>query len=711
MARSPSTGLTKQMPGSYDLWLVLLSLLVAILASYTALDLATRITVAKGRAARAWLSGGAFAMGTGIWSMHFIGMLAFSLPVPLGYDVTTTLLSMAIAVLVSGFALYLVSRATLGRGHLLLGGVLMGIGIACMHYTGMAAMQMSPPIEYDPWAFAASLAIAILASLAALWIAFTLRGDSGWMMLAKPASAVIMGFAITGMHYTGMAAARFAPGSVCLTAEIVGDSWVAGALAAVTTMILLGTLLLSVFDARIAAARLAAALQAANAELRHLTLHDTLTKLPNRILLEDRIGQALEECRRAGALCAVLFVDLDRFKMVNDALGHLAGDELLRAVAGRLRSLVRMEDSVARLGGDEFVLLLRRLKDSSDAAIVARKLIAALSAPVRVQGHELRVTSSIGISVYPMHGDSAEALITNADAAMYHIKKSGRNDFRFFAPQMGDFFPERLALENDLRGALEAGQLELHYQPKVALQSGRVTGMEALARWRHPERGLIAPAEFIPLAEETGLIVPVGQWVAREACRQNRAWQNQGLPRMPVAINLSAVQLRRTDLVETVALALQESGLEARFLELEVTESAVMQNASEASVMLERLRRMGVNLAIDDFGTGYSSLSYLKRFPLNALKIDRSFVRDISCDADDAAIVQAIIALAHGLGLKVIAEGVENDAQLQFLRSLGADEYQGYLLTRALPRDEFARWLEGAVASKARAGRPLLTPA
>src|ERR1700741_2856738 len=282
------------MSGSYDFGLVLISLLVAILASYAALDLATRITVSKGRAARAWLIGGAFAMGTGIWSMHFIGMLAFNLPIPRGYDVPITLLSMAIAVVVSGFALYTASRDTLRRRHLLAGGVLMGIGIACMHYPGMAAMRMSPAIDYEPLAFAASIVIAILASLAALWIAFTLRADSGWMMYAKPASAVIMGLAITGMHYTGMAAARFAAGSICLNAELVGDSWVAGTIAGVTALILLGTLLLSVFDARMAAARLAAALQAANAELKHATLHDPLTRLPNRALLEDRIGQAIE---------------------------------------------------------------------------------------------------------------------------------------------------------------------------------------------------------------------------------------------------------------------------------------------------------------------------------------------------------------------------------------------------------------------------------
>jgi diguanylate cyclase (GGDEF)-like protein len=451
---------------------------------------------------------------------------------------------------------------------------------------------------------------------------------------------------------------------------------------------------------------LAAALQRANAELTHLTLHDTLTKLPNRILIEDRIGRAIEECRRAGERCAVLFVDLDRFKLVNDTLGHLAGDEVLRTAAERLRSSVRLEDSVARVGGDEFVILLRRVAHDQDAALVARKIIGALGAPAQVFGRELRVTPSVGVSVFPMHGDNAEALITNADAAMYHIKKSVRNDFAFFAPQMSAVPPGRLALENDLRKALEGAQFELHYQPKVAVQSARITGMEALVRWRHPERGMIAPAEFIPLAEDTGLILPLGQWVMREACRQNRAWQDQGLPSMPVAINLSAVQLRRTDLVGAVAAVLHESALEPRFLELEITESVVMQNAAEAIGMLAELSRMGVHVAIDDFGTGYSSLSYLKRFPLRGLKIDRSFVRDISSDPDDAAIVQAIIALAHGLRLKVIAEGVETPEQLQFLRSLGSDEYQGYYRSKPLPADAFARLL----AQEAHASEPDAQP-
>jgi diguanylate cyclase (GGDEF)-like protein len=683
------------MSGSYSYWLVLLSVLVATLASYAALDLASRITAARGRAATFWLIGGAFSMGSGIWSMHFIGMLAFSLPVPMGYDVGITLLSMIIAVIVSGFALFMVSRATLTAKNLIWGGILMGLGIASMHYTGMAAMQTAPPIQYDPLLFAASIAIAIGASLAALWIAFTLRTDSVWMIYAKYAAAVVMGIAIAGMHYTAMAAANFAPDTICLTGPVVDNSWMAGTIALVTFLFLSTTRVLSVFDARMAlsTARMAKSLQKANAELKHMVLHDSLTQLPNRLLLEDRIGQAIEACRRSDSRCAVLFVDLDRFKTVNDSLGHFYGDELLRAVADRLRGAMRSEDTVSRLGGDEFVVLLRHVPEPADVALVARKLVETVSAPVLVHGHELCVTPSIGFSLFPDHGASAQALITTADAAMYHVKRSGRHGARMFSADMSTFFPDRLALENDLRKALDRRELELHYQPKFDVQSGGITGMEALVRWRHPERGLVMPGDFVPLAEETGLIISLGQWVLREACRQNRAWQDAGLEPLRVAVNISGVQLRHDDLADSVALALRETRLEARFLEIEITESVVMQNASTALLMLDRLSAMGVHLAVDDFGTGYSSLSYLKRFPLNTLKIDASFIRDLSSDKNDAVIVQAIIALAHSLRLEVVAEGVEHDAQLGFLRSFGSDQYQGYLHSKPLPAAEFERLL------------------
>src|SRR5260221_4617597 len=406
-------------------------------------------------------------------------------------------------------------------------------------------------------------------------------------------------------------------------------------------------------------AKMAASLQEANAELQRMVLHDALTKLPNRVLLADRVEQAIQGCKRSSTQCAVLFVDLDRFKTVNDSLGHFVGDELLRAVAERLRSSVRLEDTVSRLGGDEFVILLRNVGQADDAAQVARKIIEVVSLPIRAHGHEMHVTCSLGISLYPHHGESAETLITSADVAMYHVKKSRRNDFEFFTAEMKSFFPKRLALENELRKALELGQFVLHYQPQVDVMSGALTGVEALLRWHHPERGMVQPAEFIPLAEETGLIVPLGRWVLHEACSQNKAWQNQGLQNLRVAVNISGVQFQQKDLVDSIAQALKVSALDPRCLELEITESVIMHNASEAIVMLEKLSRMGVDISIDDFGTGYSSLSYLKRVKIDKLKIDHGFIRHVSSDQDDAAIVKAIIALAHSLRLRVVAAGVE----------------------------------------------------
>jgi diguanylate cyclase (GGDEF)-like protein len=693
------------MAGTYNNWVVLLSFLVAILASYTALDLASRITASTGAAAASWLLGGAFAMGMGIWSMHFIGMLAFSLPIPMAYDVVITLESMFIAIVVSGFALYTVSQDSLSLRNLSAGGVLMGFGICSMHYTGMAAMEVQPGIDYDKVLFAASVAIAIAASTAALWISFTLRSDAKRRVYARLGSAVIMGGAIVGMHYTGMAAANFAPDTICLSGPLANNSWMAATLAVITFLILCGTLSLSVLDARMESknALMATSLRAANEELQHLVLHDTLTKLPNRLLLEDRVQQAVEECRRAGAQCAVLFVDLDRFKTLNDSLGHFAGDTVLRTVAERLRSAVRLEDTVSRLGGDEFVVLLKNVARAQDAAEVARKIIEALGRPMLLNETELRIGSSIGISVYPEHGDNSVRLIANADAAMYHVKKSGRSNIAFFTPEMSTFFPKRLALENELRAALENNQLVVHYQPKVDMRSSQIVGMEALVRWQHPQKGLVSPSEFIPLAEETGLIVPLGNWVLQEACLQTRAWQERGITGLVVAVNISGVQFRQHDLVDSVARALEWSGLNARYLELEITESVVMENASSAIVMLEQLHRMGVGLSIDDFGTGYSSLNYLKRFPIDKLKIDQSFIRDISVDGDDAAIVQAIIAMAHGLRLRVVAEGVENEGQLDFLRALGNDEYQGFLYSKALPASEIENRLLLTVESEPRA--------
>jgi diguanylate cyclase (GGDEF)-like protein/PAS domain S-box-containing protein len=414
----------------------------------------------------------------------------------------------------------------------------------------------------------------------------------------------------------------------------------------------------------------------------HIAHHDALTGLPNRALLLDRLGQALMQAARYDTRLAVLFLDLDRFKSINDTLGHHIGDELLKHVADRLRGVVRAIDTVSRLGGDEFVIVLQEIAGPDDAVLVAEKIIAALAPAVSIEGHPLRATPSIGISIFPEDGSDVYVLMKNADTAMYHAKEQGRNNFQFFAPLMNSEAERFFTLEHRLRGALDGGQFRLHYQPLIDLHHKQVCGMEALLRWQDPDHGMISPGEFIPVAEETGLIVPIGIWVLREALQQNRAWQEAGWPAIPVSVNLSPRQFRQIDLVDTVRAVLKEAGQPAELLELEITESTLMHDMDEALAKLEALSAMGVRLAIDDFGTGYSSLAYLKRFPVDKLKIDQSFVRDLTDDKDDAAIVAAIVGLARSLEIDVLAEGVERDAQLAVLTGLGCSKFQGYYFSR-----------------------------
>ncbi|MFC4161174.1 sensor domain-containing protein [Chitinimonas lacunae] len=428
--------------------------------------------------------------------------------------------------------------------------------------------------------------------------------------------------------------------------------------------------------------------RAAEAQVEHLAHYDALTDLPNRVLFSDRATQALTAAARSGRRVALLFIDLDRFKHINDSLGHGVGDEVLRQVSTRLRWCLRGSDTVSRLGGDEFVVLLPELNDCDDAAAVASKILDTTAWPFQVEGHELSVTPSIGIALYPDHGEDLDALLKCADTAMYHAKSSGRNNYQFFAPALRSYGFELLQWEAALRRAIERQEFVLHYQPQVSLGSGALIGVEALVRWHHPEHGLVAPDRFIPLAEESGLIVRLGEWVLREACRQNRAWQMAGLASVPVAVNLSAQQFRQ-DICALVAAALDESQLDPACLELELTERVLMDD--EVLSTLQALKRMGVGLSIDDFGTGYSSLGYLKRFPLDRLKVDRSFVADIGQDGDDEAIVQAIVQLGRTLRLRVVAEGVEAWRQWRFLAAIGCDDVQGFLTGRPVEAGELER--------------------
>lgn len=679
--------------GSYNGNLVAISYLVASAASYLALDLAER--AARGSAASRWRwrLGGGCAMGFGIWSMHFIGMLAFSLPIPLGYDGPKTAGSLLIACIASGFALWLATQRDLPPLRYALGSVLMGGGIAAMHYTGMAALEMAPGIVWDRAWLGLSVLVAIAAAGAALRMAFRLREESASAWRMRAVAALVMGAAVVGMHYTGMAAAGFPDGSLCSAAGPDGlqAEWLAAVVTVVAVAIFALALVIAVLDRRMEkrTSLLTVSLGQANEQLLFLALHDNLTKLPNRVLLEARIDEAVRRSARCGAGFALMFIDLDGFKAVNDMYGHTMGDRLLHAAAARVAASLRSQDTAARIGGDEFVVLME-LDDSSDAVATAQQLIRALGADFDVDGMPVRISGSIGIAVHPQDGAQPRDLLTNADAAMYYAKQHGRNQYRFFDPTMNEGAREQLALMQDLRHAMQRGELMLHYQPKYSACDGRVTGAEALLRWRHPVRGTLSPERFIALAEKSGLLHAMDTWTLDEACRQLRAWRDAGLALPGVSINLSPVQFESAELFERVRAALARHGLEPDLLTLEITESTAMRDPEQSLATLQRLSDLGVHISIDDFGTGYSSLLYLKRLPARELKIDRGFVCNLMPGTEDAAIVAAIVALGRTLELTVLAEGVETRDQADLLTDLGCHSLQGYLLSRPLPPEDFA---------------------
>ncbi|EMG9894776.1 EAL domain-containing protein [Enterobacter hormaechei] len=664
----------------YNQILVVISFIVAILAAYTALNMAARVAGSQGVAARVWLAGGGVSMGIGVWAMHFIGMLAMDLSMSMSYNATLTVLSMIIAISSSMFALWLVSGEQLHLRRLLPGAVVMGAGIVTMHYTGMAALEVTPGIVWDKTWIAISVGIA----LAALWLTFRLRQEAARMALMRLGAAITMGIAIAGMHYAGMEAAQF-PMSTMVHHHGINGSWLAILVSVVALAILGITLLVSMFDARLQArtSLLASSLAEANRELAQLALHDTLTRLPNRILLEDRLDQAISKADREGSPFALMFMDLDGFKTVNDAYGHDVGDNLLVAVTQRLLLQLKGQYTLARIGGDEFVLLAETTTPD-DAASLANSLVRVIDSPFHLDPYELMVTLSIGIALYPHDGKTDRELMFNADAAMYHTKHMGRNGYHFFQPSMNTLAQTHLQLMNDLWQAIDRNELRLLYQPKFHAPAGPVIGFEALLRWQHPKQGLLPPDLFLPLAEKTGLIIPIGNWVIDEACRQLREWHLQGHTDWSMAVNLSTLQFEQPSLVKTVLDCLTRHSVPPGMLILEVTETTAMSNPDESVRVLTALTDAGVKASIDDFGTGYSSLLYLKRLPACELKIDRAFVKELSGESEDATIVSAIIALAKTLNLKVVAEGVETAAQQTFLTELGCNTLQGYLLGKPI---------------------------
>jgi diguanylate cyclase len=687
------------MQGAYNFWLVALSLVVATLASYTALDLSGRISqLARSRLRHAWLLGGAAAMGVGIWSMHFIGMLAFSLPIQLGYDLGITGASLVIAVLVSYFALYVMTQATLTLPRLLMAGVLMGFGIAGMHYTGMAAMRMEPGIHYQPGLFAASILIAIAASTTALWIAHTLSTSGHTYLAAKRImAAAVMGIAITGMHYTAMDAADFPLGSICGAADGINLPWLAMTIALGTFAILIVTLILSRFDAR--TAFLVGSVTRLNGQIVRLATFDTLTELPNRQTLAERIERAIHVTRRNRNLFAVLFMDLDGFKTINDSLGHSVGDEVLKAFAQQLLQCVRGGDTVARLGGDEFVILLENLGSPREAEAMAESVLERMRKGLWADSQPLQVMPSIGIALFPQDGDTSGVLLKNADAAMYAAKRAGRSTHRFFDASMNEAATRILHIQRAVHEALNAGYFFLHFQPKFRGADDELAGAEALIRLQHPDFGLLEPMEFIPIAERSGQIIEIGYWVAREACRQIRRWELEGLPPIKVAINLSPRQLGHPDLVARMVEIVTAEQVRCDQIMFEITEAVAMQDAPKTVDLIREFHDSGFEIAIDDFGTGYSSLAYLQRFRVKQLKIDRFFTNGLDEHGQEgSAIVSAIIALAHSLQMDVVAEGVETASQFDKLKSLRCDEMQGFLLGKPLAPDAFSALIRERVA-------------
>jgi diguanylate cyclase (GGDEF)-like protein len=671
------------MTGVYSPALVALSYVIAMMASYVALDLAGRLAVAQGRAVFYWLSGGALVMGTGIWSMHFIGMLALHMPVPMAYDLPTTFASMVIAVIISGFALFTVGRTTLTSSRLASGGVVMGFGIVGMHYTGMAAMEITPDVTYDLALVAASAIIAVIASWAALWLAFTLRSNSvsgsAWK---RAGSAAAMAAAIVGMHYTGMAAAHFSPHTMStVPVDQVNSLWLAGVIAGFATLFLGATMLISILDSE-----LARKLEAANFQILELAQTDVLTMLANRRSLQERLKLAFAGIKRGGNQFSVLYFDLDRFKDVNDTLGHAAGDALLKEMANRLRKVVRETDLLARLGGDEFAILNTNAPTPMASGTLAAAVAKTVAIPYTIGGTDIQVTASIGIASYAPDLTEPEDMLKQADLALYRAKAEGRNCYRFHSAELDAKVHERVTIADELRVALERRHLELHYQPVIDLATRRIVALEALTRWNHPTRGLLYPDAFITVAETTGSIAALGRWAFDAGCQQLRAWQDLGIAPPVVAVNLSATQFRSAPHLDLdIAASLAKWGIDADAMELEVSDTDWTEMIERHDNALARLRQLGVRLAIDDFGIGHVSLDELARYPLHHLKVAQALLARVASDPKQANVVRAAVRMGQELGITVVAEGVETEAQARLVTTAGCEQAQGYYFGRPIP--------------------------
>ncbi|MDU9402331.1 EAL domain-containing protein [Pseudomonas sp. zfem004] len=687
-------------------YLVLLAFAVASAACFATLDMAERQSHCEDRLARRqWRILGACCLAGGIWAMHFISMLAFQAPLDIHYDAALTGLSLLIALLAAWLAMNGLDRAQMRPYHYLQTALFIGIGISTMHYVGMAALQTSAQQHYQTALLLASIAIAVATSLVALLMARHFRQGSGTLhLLMKYGASLLMAGGIVVTHFTGMAAMTLVIPSETALRLSTGDNSLQLALtiAFITLLISGSSISAALSDKKLQSKEhdlrrvnlLLSQLDQARASLQQAAHYDALTNLVNRRGFNQVFAERLAEHAASESMLAVMFLDIDHFKRINDSLGHAAGDELLKVIAGHIKAATRGHDLVARFGGDEFCIVTA-LKNRDEARHLAQRIMLRMKEPIDLAGRRMVMTTSIGISIFPDDGQSTEELLKNADLALYQSKGCGRNSLNFFNNGLKTRATLELQLEEELRVALfEERGLCVHYQPIFDLRSGRVAKLEALVRWQHPQHGLLSPDRFIGIAEANGLIAELDLWVLRRACADLALLGRQGHDELKVTVNCSALTLGREELATEVEVALFQAGLAARQLELEVTENALMGDIQHTVNLLKRIRAQGVALSIDDFGTGYSSLAYLKRLPLDVLKIDRSFVQEVPGNQKDREIVQAIIMMAHTLHLEVVTEGVETPEQREFLAAHGCDYLQGYLLSRPVPLAELRPVLE-----------------
>jgi diguanylate cyclase (GGDEF)-like protein len=666
--------------------MLLLSLGISTLAAYVALDLARRVRVLWTRAGILWLLGAAWALSLGIWSCQIIGIAAEPIAFPIGYDGVGTLLAWGAAIVVCVAGLGAVSGRVATPPRVAFGAFALGAGMIGAHALALNPLGFQPGIVWHVLPLIAAIAGASGGCMMALGAFF--RGGDRTLPATLPwqaTAALVLGATLVASQQLVIGAAGLGEQSLSTNAGQVSPATLRLLASLGSVSLLLVGLIFSVLEAR-----LRLSLRRAETELQRRSYRDGLTRLPNRLMFDGVLAQAVQQAEQTGERMALLFIDLDGFKPINETLGHHMGDLMLREIAARLKRFSRPGDRIAHLGGDEFLVLICGSPSTEDARIFTERLQASIGEPCRMNGRDAAVSSSVGIAMYPEHGGLSE-LIPHAEAAMRSAKSNGGASHCFFETRMVSGAREQFDLLRDLRRALAEGQLQLLYQPKIHAPSGEITGAEALMRWHHPQRGLVGPAIFIPIAERFGLIGAIGNWLIEEACRQAGVWRDEGL-RMRVAINLSAYQLRHADLADRIDTALRKHRINPQLLTCEITESVAMEDASNAIRMVEKLGAMGVNISIDDFGTGYSSLAYLRKLHAGELKIDRSFVLDLETSADARAVVDAVVKLAQALGLKVVAEGVETEAQHQILRSFGCHELQGFLFARPMSALALSAW-------------------